>query len=361
MAARMALQTIHGLFGRDGPSTPIFGDNTLLTLLARDVAAGLSISNTTSAIGDPESSHAVATATTRLQLTGRIPMDLHTMQSLSDQQRKALGFEPMNLEPEIEMQTFGAPPFKELDFARFLAALRFSARCQQLQSGFKPIFEVGIVTMTVNGLEQGFFAQSLQAEVGVVTDTIWLYRWVIMDPDGGYEEHWRPFDGPIVQQFAPVGDIVPPLSQQQQQFRPLQQSFQDLPAAQVPNPPHQPQPTETPQPQPRRHRHLPYETFNHAHLSDAELFQSAPELIQGEAIMRLAESYSNGEIFANLQAAHPGKIKNVNVITKRLTHAIAIAAQAEGVVPAVVRARIREAKEANGVVHKAKLDVTPYG
>lgn len=362
MAMRMALQTIYDLFGPDSPSTPIFGNNATLNLLAQHIATGLSIANTTSKTGNSESSHAIEIATSRLQLAGRMPMDLETLRGLSEQQREALGFEPMTLDPDDSMQYFGTPPFKELDIAQLLAALRFAARCQQLKSGFKPVFQVGIVTMTVNGYEQVFFAQSLQAENGEVTDTIWLYRWVIMGLDGEYEEHWRPFDGPVTAQaFVPMGNVPMPAIQQQLQppHQPSQTSPPTYQQQQQTQPPTSPPPP--PVPKPRKHRQQHYETFAHTHLTDDELFSSPPEMIQGEAIMRLAESYSNGEIFSRLSAAHPGKIRNVNVITKRLTHAIESAARAEGVPAAEVRARIRAAKEAKGVAHKAKRDVTPYG
>jgi hypothetical protein len=51
----------------------------------------------------------------------------------------------------------------------------------------------------------------------------------------------------------------------------------------------------------------------------------------------------------------------VNVITKRLTHAIKGASKASGRSEREIRAQLAEAKRARGVAHKGKVDVGVYG
>lgn len=374
MATPLTLQTIFGLYGPNSPSVPTLGDKTTLNLLARYVATGLHIVFTPSANGLSESSHAIEMSINHLKLSGRVPVELDIFRSFSRQQCEALGLEPLTLHPSTNMQNLGAPPFKELDIGFFLATLRFAARCQQLKTNLKPIFQVGVVTMTVQGSEQSFFAQTIPAENGDVTDTVWLFRWIIVDFEGEYQEHWRPFD---------VADDASLAQQQQPHHKPPQQTAQCPPIAQAADlstPPSQQQTPpavsastsppkrkrkrnsqhQTP-PTKRPRRPQPYELFDHRPLSDEELFAKPSSFIQGDAILRLAEKYSNGQIFARIQAEHPGQISAVNIITKRLTNAIEAQAEKEGVDKDVVRARIYDAKEANGVAHKAKLDVTPYG
>lgn len=378
MATPLTLQTIFGLYGPNSPSVPILGDKATLNLLARDVAAGLHIVDAQSEIGLSESSHAIEMSITGLQLAGRIPMDFNAAQSLSDEQREAVGFEPKTLHPSQSMQHIGNPPFKELDVAVFIAALRFAARCQQLKSDCKPVFQVGIVTMTAQGYEKTFFAQTIQAESGDVTDTIWLYRWVIVGYEGEYDEHWRPFDINVDDgAMSPQPPQQhPQFPQQTAQYPPIAEaSSPSIPPSQQQTPPTTGSSTKTSTPKRKRKRNpqhqtppskrprrpQPYEQFDPRPLSDDALFAKPSSFIQGDAILRLAERYSNSQILARIEASHPGEIKAANVITKRLSNAIDAQAKKEGVDKDVVRARIYDAKEANGVAHKAKLDVTPYG
>ena len=370
----MFCRCLPGLFGPTSDPAPIWGDRESLACLSNTLDTGLSIPKQTSTIGQSEADHAIQTALTRLQNAGRIPNDLFKIQTLSDDQRSALCFEPRVLPAGSSMQEWGVPPFQELDLADFLAALRFVTRYTELKSGYKPIFQVGILTMIVQGVKPEFFAQLLVSDAGFITDTIWLYRWCVVssDDDGAgstYTEHWRCFDGPVD-------------AQQQQNFA----SFQDqsstnrapatLDSAQttiIKSEQHQP---DQKPPRPKKNRHPPKRRARpeipHAHLSTAQLFALDPDLVQNSILLRLAQSHSNQEIFHIINANHaPGvdvygepqllRIKSVNVITKRLTHAIKGAAKATGKSEREIRLQLAEARRMGGVVNKGKVDVGVYG
>jgi hypothetical protein len=355
MESQMACRFLNGLFGPNSEPAPVWGDQQDLALLARALDAGLSICNTVSTAGLSEASHAMETAVGWLQKTGKAPIDLQKVLSLSDEQRVAFGFEPSAVasDPAASVQNMGVPPFQNLDVAEFLAALRFVARYQQLKTGFKPVFQVGVLTLTVQGREQQFFAQTLATELGEVTETVWLYRWCVHGVDGQVDEHWRTFDGPAGTSALSTG--VP--SHQQTTTHNATDHGNHFSS------PDAPSVATSPQPKARKPRVKGWQHFQHAHLSDNELFAAPPHLLQGGVILCLAHNYSNQEIFENINTAQPqgSGIRSVNVITKRLTHAIQAEAEASGRSVQDIRAQIAEAKSSRGIVHKGKVDVTMYG
>jgi len=372
------------VFGPNSTPAPIWGDRESLACLDNTLNTGLTISEPMPPSGQSEATHAMQTALTRLQQAGRIPNDLSKVQNLTDDQRSALGFEPRVLPQGSAMQDWGVPPFQELDLADCLAGLRFIARFSELKIGYKPIFQVGILTMITQGVVPEFFAQLFVSDAGLINDTIWLYRRCVMSPDenGGtgiskYVEHWRGFGSDV--------DSQPQYQQQQQESSaPLQGQFpatngapSTIDHAQIitTTNPNTPKPTSQLQPQQQNQR-TPRKRlrpeFQHAHLSDAQLFALDPDLIQGAVLLRLAQSYSNQAIYQRINANHaPGmdlygqeqqrRVKSVNVITKRLTHAIKSASRTSGRSEREIRVAIAEAKRSRGVSHKGKVDVTPYG
>jgi hypothetical protein len=351
----MACRFLNGLFGSNSDPVPVRGGRQDLSLLARALDAGLSVNNTMSTIGLSEACHAMEATVGWLQKSGKVPMDLQDVSTLSDEQRAAFGFEPTAVasDPAASVQTMGVPPFQNLDMAKFLAALRFVARYQQLMTGSKPVFQVGVLTLTVQGSDQQFFAQTLATELGEVTETVWLYRWCVYSVDDQVEEHWRAFDGPASTSALPIGVS----SHQQTTFRNAtdqnnRSSSPDTPLAGT-----------SLQLRARKPRVKDWQHFQHKPLTDDQLFASNPNHLQGDAILRLAHGYSNQDIFENINAAQPqGRgIRSVNVITKRLTHAIQIEAEATGRSVQDIRAEIAEAKSSRGVVHKGRIDVTMYG
>jgi hypothetical protein len=354
----MSCRFLNGVFGPGTAAVPVWGAKESLATLAHALESGLSIHNTTSTTGKSEAAHAVETVVGWLQRNGKAPFDLQRITELSDQQRRDFGFEPSTvaLDPAASVQDMGVPPFKELDMAIVLANLRAVARYQELLTGIKPVFQVGVLTLTVSGIDHQFFAQTLSAEAGEATDTVWLYRWCTMEIDGQYEEHWRPFDAPMGVQSNPHTTLPP---NQTILPNPTDHRVVPNPAETTPNP----TPPQQPPKRPRAPKHKRWQHFEHKYLSDDELFAAPADLLQGPAILRLAHSYSNQAIFDRINAARPEGtgIRSVNVITKRLTHAIQAAAKASGRSVQEIRAEVTAAKSRNGVRHKGKVDVAPYG
>jgi hypothetical protein len=358
MASAMSCRFLNGVFGPGTAAVPVWGAKESLTTLAHALEIGLSIHNTTSTTGQSESSHATQAVVGWLQRTGRAPFHLQRVSGLSDEERRGFGFKASTvaLDPAASVQDMGVPPFKELDMAIFLAGLRAIARFQELLTGLKPVFQVGVLTLTVQGINHQFFAQTLMAEAGEATDTVWLYRWCTMEIDGQYEEHWRPFDAPVgVQSYADV--TLPP--NQTILPNPTDHSL----VSNQPEPDQKHTPPQRLLKKPRAPKHKRWQHFEHKYLSDDELFAAPADLLQGPAILRLAHGYSNQTIFDRINAERPEGtgIKSVNVITKRLTHAIQAAAKASGRSVQEIRAEVTAAKSRNGVRHKGKVDVALYG
>ena len=358
MASAMSCRFLNGLFGPGAAPVPVWGAKENLASLVHALEIGLRIYNTTSTTGRSEASHAVEAVVGWLQRTRKAPLNLQEISGLSDEQREHYGFEPRTeaMDPAASVQDMGVPPFKDLDMAIVLASLRIVARYQELLTGSKLVFQVGVLTLTVQGTRQQFFAQTLMAEAGEATDTVWLYRWCTIDLNGQYEEHWRPFDAPMGDQ--PYPDVALP---QRQIVLPNSTDH----SVTVPNPPGTTQKPSTSQQPPKRRRvpkHKRWQYFEHQYLSDDELFAAPADLLQGPAILRLAHSYSNQDIFDRINTARPEGtgIRSVNVITKRLTHAIQAAAKASGRRVQEIRAEVTAAKYRNGVRHKGKVDVAPY-
>lgn len=351
----MACHFLHGLFGPGSVPTPVWGDQQNLKLLATALDQGLSVSDTKPTTGLSESAHTIKTAVAWLQKTGKAPLDLHKVSGLSDEQRAAFGFETTAVasDPAASVQNMGVLPFKHLDVASFLAALRFAARYRELKTGSKPIFQVGILTLSVQGMEQQLFAQTLLAEMGEVTDTVWLFRWCVSGLDGQYDEHWRAFDGPVRASMSPQSSST--VTSQRSTTLPYTTNHSSN--SNTPSPPNT-----TPPPRPQT-RQKPWHHFHHTLHSDASLFAGPTHFLQGDALLRLARSYSNQEIFQRINAGRPAGecLKSVNVITKRLTNAVRRAALASGRSVEEVRWEIAEAKRERGVRHKGKVDVSGYG
>ena len=99
--------------------------------------------------------------------------------------------------------------------------------------------------------------------------------------------------------------------------------------------------------------------FQHAHLSDEELFNLEPELISKDVILRLAYKYSDRDIFDRVNAVTPNGIKGVNIIYCRLFYAMQVAAKASGRTVQDIRKEVAEARRVNGVVDKEQDIKTP--
>jgi hypothetical protein len=96
--------------------------------------------------------------------------------------------------------------------------------------------------------------------------------------------------------------------------------------------------------------------FQHAHLSDDDLFSLEPELISKDVLLRLACKYNERDIFNRVNAVTPNGIKGVNIIHCRLFYAMQVAAKASGRTVQDIRREVAEAREKNGVVREEKVD-----
>lgn len=86
-------------------------------------------------------------------------------------------------------------------------------------------------------------------------------------------------------------------------------------------------------------------TTQHAHLSDEELLNTAPESLSSQALLRLTHRYTEREIFDRMNAVRPNSVKAVHNIHCRIYYAMGLAAKASGRTIADIRAKATEARE----------------
>jgi hypothetical protein len=98
--------------------------------------------------------------------------------------------------------------------------------------------------------------------------------------------------------------------------------------------------------------------FQHAHMSDEELFSLEPKLISKDVLLRLACKYNERDILNRVNAVTPNGIKGVNIIHCRLFYAMQVAAKASGRTVQDIRKEVAEAREKGGVVREEKADQT---
>lgn len=101
------------------------------------------------------------------------------------------------------------------------------------------------------------------------------------------------------------------------------------------------------------------EPFQHAHLSDDELFQLPLEHLRGDVILRLAHRYSNQAIFERANAANPGTFQKVTAVSNCLMSAVRAAATASGCSVKDVRASIAEARSRTSNANEETAAIAP--
>jgi hypothetical protein len=84
--------------------------------------------------------------------------------------------------------------------------------------------------------------------------------------------------------------------------------------------------------------------FQHAHLSDDELFNTPYELITTDAFMRLAHKYTIKEIYERFHAVQPDLVRKQLQIANRFNYVTRMAAQDSGRDASGIRAQIDEAR-----------------
>lgn len=100
---------------------------------------------------------------------------------------------------------------------------------------------------------------------------------------------------------------------------------------------------------------LKNKTTQQGDLSDDELLNTAPESLSSHALLRLAHSYSEQEIFDRMNAVNPDSTKSLKNIRSRIWYAMNKAAKRSGRTMDQIRAEVTGARENKGV---ERLEVT---
>jgi hypothetical protein len=97
--------------------------------------------------------------------------------------------------------------------------------------------------------------------------------------------------------------------------------------------------------------------FQHAHLSDDELFNTPYELITTDAFMRLAHKYTIKEIYERFHAVQPDLVRKQLQITNRFNYVTRMAAQDSGRDASEIRAQIEEARNSGDIAMNEAAEV----
>jgi hypothetical protein len=87
--------------------------------------------------------------------------------------------------------------------------------------------------------------------------------------------------------------------------------------------------------------------FQHAHLSDDELFNTPCELLSNDVFLRLAHKYTNRDVFNRFNTKQPNAVKNVYEISNRLHAAVRVAARDSGRSVSEIREQIDTARNSS--------------
>jgi hypothetical protein len=97
--------------------------------------------------------------------------------------------------------------------------------------------------------------------------------------------------------------------------------------------------------------------FQHAHLSDDELFNTPYELITTDAFMRLAHKYTIKEVYERFHAVQPDLVRKQLQITNRFNYVTRMAAQDSGRDASEIRAQIEEARNSGDIAMNEAAEV----
>jgi hypothetical protein len=97
--------------------------------------------------------------------------------------------------------------------------------------------------------------------------------------------------------------------------------------------------------------------FQHAHLSDDELFNTPYELITTDAFMRLAHKYTIKEVYERFHAVQPDLVRKQLQITNRFNYVTRMAAQDSGRDASEIRAQIEEARNSGDTAMNEAAEV----
>ena len=367
MEAQTSCRFLDGLLGPQTPPIPVFGCSSALTALQGALEAGFHVQRDMGRPGDPDGPDAFDVSMQALQQKGALTEDFVSLISLPDAQREALGLPQVHnlvFSPDERTQDLVQPPSQKIEFAFLLAILKAASAYHEYATSEKRTYQLGVVTMIAEGSKPNFQAQIFPAKDGVITDTVWMYRWCVQDENCGYVECCRGF-----RLSEPALAALQARKQQQQPIvapTPVRPTTGKRLHSMMADTEHEETlsllagtvnlATAAPPPPKKRHRNARYRTTDLTHLPDAEIFAGDPALIQGDTLLRLTERYSNTEIFDHINANRPVPvIKSLNVITKRVTHAVEAYAERENMTILEVRERLKFARSANRVPNKMKV------
>ncbi|TKA24850.1 hypothetical protein B0A50_06579 [Salinomyces thailandicus] len=334
---------INNLFGPDSIPVPLFGSTQAVASLKMAVEQdGHFILYESGQRPDKD----FVLAYSHLYQKGIFP-DPHLLQELYGKAKQDPDWDDWSDAPLPLAQ--GSPPFKSLKVREVLVFLRmigqaYSRYCSEETIARPQIYTYnsGVVTLTKGVNEPPRFeAELFESRPGrEATGTVWMYRQCAMRADGGYDEVWRAVGSKMAATAvavpeqavdSPLGSLVDGT-----QVENADVDWDTSPARTFhPLPPVQQPPRQQPP-------------------SDADLFNTDPDGIRGETILRLARSYTNTELFerinAGLASNHLPLIRESNVITRRITLAIqAKASSSESLTYHGVRQELNEARRVNGV------------
>jgi len=345
---------IKHLFGPKTPAVPVYGSSAAIdelnVAISRD---GLFIQPQ----GTPEPSNNIKIAYQHLQQKGVFPQteQLKVLHDTTMQGGEAMSVGMKDFDVSLPPEVTGSPPFKVLDIMRVLGTLRIVEKyydeyvSQVLGDPETHAYQLGVITMTKRaGDGPSFNVQLFQSKADAEpTGTLWLYRWCIFNGVGGYDEQWRAVgDGKFDMKTLPeTTPMVPELTAKFTKKRARDDTDRTDENIDPDNSPPVPS-THTQRPA-KRHRQ------RRASIPDEQLFSHDPDNIRGEIILRLAHHYSNAELLDRINTGLAAKglqrIKNANVITRRITIAIKAQADDDEKNVKIIRKSLNGARRANGV------------
>ncbi|TKA81677.1 hypothetical protein B0A55_01341 [Friedmanniomyces simplex] len=352
---------VNNLFGIDTPPVPVCGTlaaiNELITAIDRD---HLFIQPHATA----KPSDFTQIAYHHLKKRDEFP-DIDQLRALHDLPAEA-GLpllDEWDIDQLFRQPVVVSPAFKSLDVEEVLTALIKVAKHQEIYTSIvlsqarKPVFQLGVITMTPDSYEAPYFEAQLfpSRDDADPTSTLWLYRWCVAGADGGYEEQWRAlsdgsFNARECAKMLPLQPARPvkPMVQGRKRARARFDEDDDY-AVGVGLP--------TPESN-HRGKHARPDLGYPNDKPRNDLFTDSPDSITGATILHLARFYSNQELFERINAGLAAKglksLKEENVVTRRITCAISSQASKSREFTDEIRKGLDEARRVNGV--KARMN-----
>lgn len=343
------LQThINNAFGPGSPILPVLGTREGLTKLKSAIEqTGLSIL--------PDSRPNVNTfptgAVAHLQAAGNFPRS-DVLRQMRDGNRYTINAS-INSVPNVTLSP-DVPPLQGLNLRRFLGFLRAAdifheddmMEMYDMAEGER--YELGLLTAVFEGGR--FWKARLQIipcyRDTAATHTIWLYRSCTRDETGEITERWHSIGRPR------RGNSQPPPDDSNDDDNSGGGDVTNKGATRVSRP--------------RKKRIVPKRTQrNQIDLSNASaetILNGNPDNVVQEEMLRVAEVYSNNDIFKRLRARQRAlgrsQLVSLNTVTRRITVALEKVAPRKKTTKEALRSALNREREANGVPYRKQTKLT---